>query len=225
MRRRLACSPTSTPARPAARARRRRAERGRARLPGAASAATTCPAPGARSTTSGFSSSRCRCSPAGPASGWRWPDERVSGAAQRRRPGGVPSWSRACDGRQASAGRRTAPRPAEPGAGRCEESCDLCGKPDPREAQPPPPSDRAPDPLRLRELHGAALRRPRASPDGHRVLWLDDFELSDELWARLAIPIGLAFFLRSARRAASSPSTRAPPGRPSPSWIWTRGRS
>jgi hypothetical protein len=29
------------------------------------------------------------------------------------------------------------------------------------------------------------------------VLWLDDFELPDELWAAFDIPIGLAFMLRS----------------------------
>lgn len=32
-------------------------------------------------------------------------------------------------------------------------------------------------------------------PTGSRVLWLDDFALPDELWARLRIPISLAFFL------------------------------
>jgi hypothetical protein len=34
-------------------------------------------------------------------------------------------------------------------------------------------------------------------PAGVRTLWLDDFELSDELWAATAIPIGLAFIMRS----------------------------
>ena len=32
---------------------------------------------------------------------------------------------------------------------------------------------------------------------GIRFLWLDDFDLSEELWASLRIPIGLAFFMRS----------------------------
>ena len=32
-------------------------------------------------------------------------------------------------------------------------------------------------------------------PTGTRTLWLDDLTLSDETWARFAIPIGLAFFL------------------------------
>ena len=32
-------------------------------------------------------------------------------------------------------------------------------------------------------------------PTGTRVVQLDELELSDELWARFAIPIGLAFFM------------------------------
>ena len=35
-------------------------------------------------------------------------------------------------------------------------------------------------------------------PAGVRTLWLEDFELPDELWAALRIPIGLAFVMRSA---------------------------
>ncbi len=34
-------------------------------------------------------------------------------------------------------------------------------------------------------------------PTGTRLLWLADFELPEDLWARLRIPIGLAFFMRS----------------------------
>jgi Fe-S cluster biogenesis protein NfuA/nitrite reductase/ring-hydroxylating ferredoxin subunit len=34
-------------------------------------------------------------------------------------------------------------------------------------------------------------------PAGTRTLWLEDFELSDEQWAGLQIPIGLAFIMRS----------------------------
>jgi Fe-S cluster biogenesis protein NfuA len=34
-------------------------------------------------------------------------------------------------------------------------------------------------------------------PAGVRTLWLDEFELPDELWASLQIPIGLAFVMRS----------------------------
>ena len=34
-------------------------------------------------------------------------------------------------------------------------------------------------------------------PTGSRLLWLEEFELPEDLWARLRIPIGLAFFMRS----------------------------
>lgn len=34
-------------------------------------------------------------------------------------------------------------------------------------------------------------------PTGSRVLWLEDFVLDEQLWARLRIPISLAFFLRT----------------------------
>ena len=38
---------------------------------------------------------------------------------------------------------------------------------------------------------------PELRPTGSRIVWLGDFELPDELWARLEVPIGLAFFMRS----------------------------
>jgi uncharacterized protein DUF5947 len=38
---------------------------------------------------------------------------------------------------------------------------------------------------------------PELRPTGNRVVWLDGFELPDELWARLEVPIGLAFFMYS----------------------------
>jgi hypothetical protein len=34
-------------------------------------------------------------------------------------------------------------------------------------------------------------------PTGTRTLWLDGFELPEELWAQFRIPIGLAFFMHS----------------------------
>jgi hypothetical protein len=37
----------------------------------------------------------------------------------------------------------------------------------------------------------------RYRPTGSRTLWLESFELTDELWAAFQIPIGLAFFMRS----------------------------
>ena len=37
----------------------------------------------------------------------------------------------------------------------------------------------------------------RYRPTGSRTVWLEGFELSDELWAEFQIPVGLAFFMRS----------------------------
>jgi hypothetical protein len=34
-------------------------------------------------------------------------------------------------------------------------------------------------------------------PTGQRTLWLEDFDLPEEVWANLRIPIGLAFFMVS----------------------------
>ena len=90
-----------------------------------------------------------------------------------------------------------APGAAEAGAGTLEEACDLCGS-------------------GIQEKHNHLLhlgeRRilcvcascwaqrsadPEYRPTGSRILWLDGFELSEEVWGRLQIPIGLAFFMWS----------------------------
>ncbi len=38
---------------------------------------------------------------------------------------------------------------------------------------------------------------PELRPTGSRIVWLEDFELPEDLWAKLQIPIGLAFFMFS----------------------------
>jgi hypothetical protein len=38
---------------------------------------------------------------------------------------------------------------------------------------------------------------PEFRPTGTRTLWLEGFELPEELWAQFRIPIGLAFFMHS----------------------------
>jgi hypothetical protein len=38
---------------------------------------------------------------------------------------------------------------------------------------------------------------PELRPTGNRTVWLDDFDLPDEIWASFGIPIGLAFFIDS----------------------------
>lgn len=44
-----------------------------------------------------------------------------------------------------------------------------------------------------------ALRagEPQFAPVGHRTLWLEDFEMPEDVWASFGIPIGLAFFMHS----------------------------
>jgi Family of unknown function (DUF5947) len=78
-----------------------------------------------------------------------------------------------------------------------EEHCDLCGK----------PIDH--DHRHLLHLVDRrilctcesclAMRGGDAElrPTGTRTLWLDDFDLPDEIWASFGIPIGLAFFIDS----------------------------
>jgi len=90
---------------------------------------------------------------------------------------------------------RTAARP--PRRPRPVERCDLCG------------NDVAPDHRHLLQLEERqilcacescfALRSGDAvfKPTGHRIVWLDELELSDEIWASFRIPIGLAFFFLS----------------------------
>ncbi len=63
--------------------------------------------------------------------------------------------------------------------------------------------------------------RPSSGPVGHKVTWLDDLEMADEMWARLGIPIALAFFTQRRHgrdgRVLSQPRrldrVRARPGR------------
>jgi len=78
-----------------------------------------------------------------------------------------------------------------------EERCDLCGTTVPAEHR---------HMLHLEERRilcacetCVALRSGEDSlrPVGTRTLWLEDFDLPEELWAAFQIPIGLAFFFRS----------------------------
>lgn len=93
-------------------------------------------------------------------------------------------------GGQAPVGNGGAARPGE-------ERCDLCGNGIPADHR---------HLLHLTERQilcacesCVALRsgEPELRPTGTRIVWLDDFELPDELWASFQIPIGLAFFLDS----------------------------
>ncbi|HEX2054693.1 MAG TPA: DUF5947 family protein [Actinomycetota bacterium] len=92
------------------------------------------------------------------------------------------------------AGLKSLVKPPKPVS---DEICDLCGLPIP---------SRHRHLLHLEERRICcvcatcwALRSGDAAyrPTGNRVLWLDDFNLPDELWASFGVPIGLCFFFHS----------------------------
>jgi Family of unknown function (DUF5947) len=93
---------------------------------------------------------------------------------------------------------RTTPRPkAAPAQGGELARCDLC-------ASTIPEDHRHLLDLRERAIVCVcescwAIRAGDSDlrPVGSRTLWLEGFELPDELWADFRIPIGLAFFMRS----------------------------
>ena len=95
-----------------------------------------------------------------------------------------------------------------------EERCDLCGT--------TVPSDHR-HMLNLYERQIVcvcescwALRSgdPEFRPTGSRTLWLEDFELPEELWAQFRIPIGLAFFMHSTVTNCVVAMYPSPAGRP-----------
>ena len=181
-------------------ARRRRARRGHARLPALRAALL----PAARRALA-------RRRPAA---------ARAGAAARRRRPlaGGAAG---RC-GRDERGARRQARRPPPGRAGR--RACAGCARPGAATGPPPARPASARGRGALRPLRQAArppttatcstsssgsilcacesclaLRcgDPELRPTGTRTVWLDDFELSDEIWAAFGIPIGLAFFIDS----------------------------
>jgi hypothetical protein len=110
---------------------------------------------------------------------------------------------------EAVAGRRKAlmvsglrglaqPKPPEPvplADGR--ERCDLC-------QTTVPPDHRHMLNLYERQIMcvcegcwGLRSGEPEFRPTGTRTVWLEDFELPEEIWAQFRIPIGLAFFMYS----------------------------
>lgn len=82
-------------------------------------------------------------------------------------------------------------------AAEAEERCDLCG------IEVPPKHEHL---LHLSERRILCVCAtcwaqrsgdPELRPTGSRVAWLEDFSMPDDLWARLEVPIGLAFFMFS----------------------------
>ena len=88
-----------------------------------------------------------------------------------------------------------APEPAPVADG--QERCDLC-------QTTVPPDHRHMLNLYERQIMcvcegcwGLRSGEPEFRPTGTRTVWLEDFELPEEIWAQFRIPIGLAFFMHS----------------------------
>ena len=116
--------------------------------------------------------------------------------ARAGRPAARPRWSPGCGGLRPRAGPGGRQRRR---GGPAEEHCDLCGKPiDPDHRHLLHLVDRRI--LCACESCGrCAAATPSCARPGRARVWLDDFELPDEIWAAFGIPIGLAFFMRLER--------------------------
>ncbi len=89
------------------------------------------------------------------------------------------------------------PAPSRPAAQPLVERCDLCGTDLPEDHRHMLNlGDRSMlcvcEPCIAMKAGAADLR-----PVGVRTVWLESFDLPDELWASFQVPVGLAFFLRS----------------------------
>ena len=124
-------------------------------------------------------------------------EEAVAGRSRALLVGGLRGLRRdqAGAGRRSASPRSAAAAPPAPIGG--EERCDLCGT-------TVAPGHRHLLNLVERKIECCcescwALRSgdPEYRPTGTRTLWLDDFELTDDVWASFQIPIGLAFFMDS----------------------------
>src|SRR5215468_2487865 len=77
------------------------------------------------------------------------------------------------------------------------ERCDLCGTSLPDDHRHMLQTDERRILCVCEPCLAMRAGEPGLRPTGNRTLPLDQFDLDDELWAAFAIPIGLAFFLRS----------------------------
>lgn len=116
-------------------------------------------------------------------------DERLAGRRRADMVSGLRGLARG-KGLPAAQGANGAP-PAGSGP---EEHCELCGTPLPAEhrhlLQLSERSILCACEVCIAERSADAEFRP----SGQRIVWLDELNMADELWARLGIPIGLAFF-------------------------------
>jgi hypothetical protein len=91
-----------------------------------------------------------------------------------------------------------APRPAQRGGSDpATERCELCGITIPAEHRHLLHLDDRRIVCTCQMCWSMHSGDPEYRPAGLRTVWLEGFDLPEELWSALAIPIGLAFFMRS----------------------------
>jgi len=90
---------------------------------------------------------------------------------------------------------RPAARNGAPAA--AAEHCDLCGRPIPDVHRHLLHLDERRIVCACEVCRAARAGEASFRPVGTRTLWLEDFALSEELWAAFQIPIGLAFFFHN----------------------------
>jgi Family of unknown function (DUF5947) len=77
------------------------------------------------------------------------------------------------------------------------ESCDLCGAVVPDEHRHLLHVEQRRIVCACEACWALRSGDPEYRPTGTRTIWLEPFDLDDELWGRFRIPIALAFFMRS----------------------------
>ena len=77
------------------------------------------------------------------------------------------------------------------------ERCDLCGRACPTTTGTCSTSTSGRSCASCESCWALRSGDPEFRPAGTRTLWLEDFELPEEIWAQFRIPIGLAFFMHS----------------------------
>ena len=89
------------------------------------------------------------------------------------------------------------PSPPPPAAAEPDERCDLCGASVPLDHRHMLNLDERQIVCTCESCFALRSGDPEFRPTGRRTLWLEGFELPEELWAQFRIPIGLAFFMHS----------------------------
>jgi len=116
----------------------------------------------------------------------------AAAVAVRRRAGLIGGLRKLADG---PAGRPSAP--GDGGPARDGESCDLCGTSVPDDHRHLLQLDERRIDCACEACWAMRAGDSAYRPVGTRTAWLPDLDLSEERWASFAIPIGLAFFMRS----------------------------